>query len=70
MCVLSMCVLAVLSCQAVVKVLSPQDGRQSIVDAAQKLCQAVEQRERTAKDIDVAVLDSLLRGEPDHNNTS
>ncbi|XP_076128715.1 dehydrodolichyl diphosphate synthase complex subunit nus1 [Alosa pseudoharengus] len=51
----------VLSCQAVVKVLSPEDGRQGIVEAAQKLCRAVEQRERAAKDIDVTLLDSLLR---------
>ncbi|XP_051730029.1 dehydrodolichyl diphosphate synthase complex subunit nus1 isoform X3 [Ctenopharyngodon idella] len=51
----------VLSCQSVVKVFSPDDGRLSIVQAAQQLCRAVEQRERTSKDIDVTVLDSLLR---------
>ena len=60
---------AALSCQAVVKVLSPDDGRQGIVEAAQKLCRAVEQRERAIKDIDVNVLDSLLRGELDHTHT-
>lgn len=51
----------VLSCQAVVKALSPDDGRPSIVRAAQELCKAVEQKERSSKDIDVHTLDSLLR---------
>ncbi|XP_059368268.1 dehydrodolichyl diphosphate synthase complex subunit nus1 [Carassius carassius] len=51
----------VLSCQSVVKVFSPDDGRLSIVQAAQQLCRAVEQKERTLKDINVTVLDSLLR---------
>lgn len=46
-----------------VKVLSPDDGRLSIVQAAQQLCRDVEQREKTSKDINVTVLDSLLRGE-------
>lgn len=45
------------------KVLSPDDGRLSIVQAAQQLCRAVEQKEKTSKDINVTVLDSLLRGE-------
>jgi undecaprenyl pyrophosphate synthase len=47
----------------VVKVLSPDDGKLRIVQAAQELCRAVEQMEKTAKDINVTVLDSLLRGE-------
>ncbi|XP_042602715.1 dehydrodolichyl diphosphate synthase complex subunit nus1-like [Cyprinus carpio] len=51
----------VLSCQSVVKVLSPDDGRLSIVQAAQQLCRDVEQKEKTLKDINVTVLDSLLR---------
>ncbi|XP_043076332.1 dehydrodolichyl diphosphate synthase complex subunit nus1 isoform X2 [Puntigrus tetrazona] len=51
----------VLSCQSVVKVLSPDDGRLSIVQAAQQLCRAIEQKEKTSKDINVTVLDSLLR---------
>uniref|UniRef100_A0A672PM76 ditrans,polycis-polyprenyl diphosphate synthase [(2E,6E)-farnesyldiphosphate specific] n=1 Tax=Sinocyclocheilus grahami TaxID=75366 RepID=A0A672PM76_SINGR len=51
----------VLSCQSVVKVLSPDDGRLSIVQAAQQLCRAVELKEKTSKDINVTVLDSLLR---------
>ncbi|XP_051511149.1 dehydrodolichyl diphosphate synthase complex subunit nus1-like [Myxocyprinus asiaticus] len=51
----------VLSCQSVVKVLSPDDGQLSIVQAAQQLCKAVERKERTSKDINVTVLDSLLR---------
>lgn len=55
--------LIVLSCQSVVKVLSPDDGQLSIVQAAQQLCKAVEQKEKTSKDIDVTLLDSLLRGE-------
>ncbi|KAI7800137.1 dehydrodolichyl diphosphate synthase complex subunit nus1 [Triplophysa rosa] len=50
-----------LSCQSVVKVLSPDDGQLSIVQAAQQLCKAVEQKEKTSKDIDVTLLDSLLR---------
>ncbi|XP_007255434.2 dehydrodolichyl diphosphate synthase complex subunit nus1 [Astyanax mexicanus] len=50
-----------LLCQTVVKVLSPDDGKLRIVQAAQQLCKAVEKKERTSKDIDVTVLDSLLR---------
>lgn len=52
-----------LSCQSVLKVLSPDDGKLRIVQAAQQLCRAVEQMEKTSKDINVTVLDSLLRGE-------
>ncbi|GAA6111226.1 dehydrodolichyl diphosphate synthase complex subunit nus1, partial [Tachysurus ichikawai] len=48
-------------CQSVVKVLSPDDGKLSIVRAAQQLCKAVEQKESTPKDISITVLDSLLR---------
>ncbi|CDQ75418.1 dehydrodolichyl diphosphate synthase complex subunit nus1 [Oncorhynchus mykiss] len=51
----------VLSCQSVLKVLSPDDGKLRIVQAAQQLCRAVEQREKTSEDINVTVLDSLLR---------
>ncbi|XP_030628526.1 dehydrodolichyl diphosphate synthase complex subunit nus1 [Chanos chanos] len=51
----------VFSNQTTVKVLSPEDGRPSIVRAAQQLCEAVEQKETTSKDISVSVLDSLLR---------
>ncbi|KAJ8396227.1 hypothetical protein AAFF_G00020940 [Aldrovandia affinis] len=51
----------VMSCQAVVKVLSPDDGKPSIVRAAQELCRSVEQKERRSKDIDVHLLDSILR---------
>ncbi|XP_029903375.1 dehydrodolichyl diphosphate synthase complex subunit nus1 [Myripristis murdjan] len=51
----------VLSCRPVVKVLSPEDGKQSIVQAAQQLCRSVENKERTFKDISVSMLDTLLR---------
>ncbi|XP_056150657.1 dehydrodolichyl diphosphate synthase complex subunit nus1 [Lampris incognitus] len=51
----------VLSCQSVVKVLSPEDGKQSIVQVAQQLCRAVEQKEKNFKDIDVSTIDTLLR---------
>uniref|UniRef100_A0A3B3SWT0 ditrans,polycis-polyprenyl diphosphate synthase [(2E,6E)-farnesyldiphosphate specific] n=1 Tax=Paramormyrops kingsleyae TaxID=1676925 RepID=A0A3B3SWT0_9TELE len=43
-------------------VLSSDDGKHSIVTAARQLCRAVEQRERASKDIDVHMLDSMLRG--------
>ncbi|XP_028295273.1 dehydrodolichyl diphosphate synthase complex subunit nus1 [Gouania willdenowi] len=51
----------VLSCRSTVKVLSPEDGKQSIVEAAQQICRSVENRERSSKDISVSVLDILLR---------
>ncbi|XP_071370714.1 dehydrodolichyl diphosphate synthase complex subunit nus1 [Centroberyx affinis] len=51
----------VLSCRPVVKVLSPEDGKQSIVQAAQQLCRSVENKERSFKDINVSMLDTLLR---------
>ncbi|XP_077366707.1 dehydrodolichyl diphosphate synthase complex subunit nus1 [Festucalex cinctus] len=51
----------VLSCRPTVKVLSPEDGKQSIVRAAQQLCHSVENKERSSKDITVSMLDALLR---------
>uniref|UniRef100_A0A3B4T581 ditrans,polycis-polyprenyl diphosphate synthase [(2E,6E)-farnesyldiphosphate specific] n=1 Tax=Seriola dumerili TaxID=41447 RepID=A0A3B4T581_SERDU len=48
--------------QPTVKVLSPEDGKQSIVQAAQQLCRSVENKERRSKDISVSMLDILLRG--------
>lgn len=51
----------VLSCRPTVKVLSPEDGKQSIVQAAQQLCRSVENKERSSKDISVSMLDILLR---------
>lgn len=60
MCV-CMCV-SVMSCRPTVEMLSPEDGKQSIVQAAQQLCQLVENKEKSSKDIDVSMLDILLRG--------
>ncbi|XP_029281134.1 dehydrodolichyl diphosphate synthase complex subunit nus1 [Cottoperca gobio] len=51
----------VVSCRPTVKVLSPEDGKQSIVQAAQQLCRSVENKERSSKDISVSMLDLLLR---------
>lgn len=51
----------VLHCQPVVQVLSEDDGKQSIVRAAQRLCREVEQKQRSSSDISVALLDSTLR---------
>ncbi|KAK9531161.1 hypothetical protein VZT92_010603 [Zoarces viviparus] len=51
----------VVSCSPTVKVLSPEDGKQSIVQAAQQLCRSVENKERSSKDISVSMLDVLLR---------
>ncbi|CAK6970181.1 dehydrodolichyl diphosphate synthase complex subunit nus1 [Scomber scombrus] len=51
----------VVSCRPIVKVLSPEDGKQSIVQAAQQLCRSVENKERSSKDISVSMLDALLR---------
>lgn len=51
----------VVSCRSTVKVLSPADGKQSIVQAAQQLCRSVENKERSSKDISVSMLDMLLR---------
>lgn len=50
------------SCRRTVKVLSSEDGKQSIVQAAQQLCRSVENKERSPDDISVNVLDALLRG--------
>ncbi|XP_008396797.1 dehydrodolichyl diphosphate synthase complex subunit nus1 [Poecilia reticulata] len=52
----------VVSCRPIVKVLSPEDGKHSIVQAARKLCHSVEKKEWSSKDISVSVLDILLRG--------
>ncbi|XP_036004670.1 dehydrodolichyl diphosphate synthase complex subunit nus1 isoform X1 [Fundulus heteroclitus] len=51
----------VVSCRPMVKVLSPEDGKHSIVLAARKLCHSVEKKEWTSKDISVSMLDILLR---------
>lgn len=51
----------VVSCRPTVKVLSPEDGKQSIVQAAQQICRSVENKERSSKDISVSMLDVLLR---------
>ncbi|XP_051234564.1 dehydrodolichyl diphosphate synthase complex subunit nus1 isoform X1 [Dicentrarchus labrax] len=51
----------VVSCRPTVKVLSPEDGKQTIVQAAQQLCRSVENKERSSKDISVSMLDILLR---------
>ncbi|XP_037541215.1 dehydrodolichyl diphosphate synthase complex subunit nus1 [Nematolebias whitei] len=51
----------VVSCRSTVKVLSPEDGKQTIVQAARKLCHSVENKERSSKDISVSMLDILLR---------
>ncbi|XP_047244448.1 dehydrodolichyl diphosphate synthase complex subunit nus1 isoform X2 [Girardinichthys multiradiatus] len=51
----------VVSCRPIVKVLSPEDGKHSIVQAARKLCHSVEKKEWSAKDISVSMLDILLR---------
>ncbi|KAM9356366.1 dehydrodolichyl diphosphate synthase complex subunit nus1 [Pholidichthys leucotaenia] len=51
----------VVSCRSTVKVLSPEDGKQSIVQVAQQLCRSVENKEKSSKDISVSMLDLLLR---------
>ncbi|KAL6096227.1 nus1 [Pungitius sinensis] len=51
----------VVSCRPTVKVLSPEDGKQSIVQAARQLCRSVENKEKGSKDISVSMLDVLLR---------
>ncbi|XP_034756920.1 dehydrodolichyl diphosphate synthase complex subunit nus1 [Etheostoma cragini] len=51
----------VLSCRPTLKVVSPEDGKQSIVQAAQQLCRSVENKERSSKDISVSMLDTMLR---------
>ncbi|MBN3292944.1 NGBR synthase, partial [Polypterus senegalus] len=52
----------VLSCKATVNILSPSDGKSSIVKAAQKFCQLVQQQQKRPCDIDVNLLDSFLQG--------
>ncbi|CAG5950713.1 unnamed protein product [Menidia menidia] len=52
----------VVSCRPTVKVLSPEDGKHSIVQAARQLCHSVETKQRSSRDIDVSMLDVLLRG--------
>ncbi|CAG5950703.1 unnamed protein product [Menidia menidia] len=51
----------VVSCRPTVKVLSPEDGKHSIVQAARQLCHSVETKQRSSRDIDVSMLDVLLR---------
>ncbi|XP_069370939.1 dehydrodolichyl diphosphate synthase complex subunit nus1 [Paralichthys olivaceus] len=51
----------VVSCRPTVKVLSPEDGKQSIVQVAQQLCRSVENKERSSRDISVTMLDTMLR---------
>ncbi|KAM6915334.1 dehydrodolichyl diphosphate synthase complex subunit nus1 [Xenentodon cancila] len=51
----------VVSCRPTVKVLSPEDGKFSIVQAAKQLCHSVENKERSSRDISVSTLDKLLR---------
>lgn len=51
----------VVSCRPTVNILSPEDGKQRIVAAAQQLCRSVENKERSPKDISVSTLDSMLR---------
>uniref|UniRef100_A0A1A7Z6B1 ditrans,polycis-polyprenyl diphosphate synthase [(2E,6E)-farnesyldiphosphate specific] n=1 Tax=Iconisemion striatum TaxID=60296 RepID=A0A1A7Z6B1_9TELE len=51
----------VVSCRPTLKVLSPEDGKHSIVQAARKLCHSVENKEKSSKDISVSMLDDLLR---------
>ncbi|KAG8582561.1 hypothetical protein GDO81_008109 [Engystomops pustulosus] len=45
----------------VLKVLSPEDGKPNIVKAAQNFCQLVADGQKTPADLDVDVLDHLLR---------
>lgn len=51
----------VVSCRPILKVLCPEDGKQSIVQAAQQLCRSVENKQSSSKDISVSSLDILLR---------
>lgn len=45
----------------VLKVLSPEDGKPNIVNAAQNFCQLVADRQKTPADLDVDAFDHLLR---------
>uniref|UniRef100_UPI00398E939E dehydrodolichyl diphosphate synthase complex subunit nus1 n=1 Tax=Pristiophorus japonicus TaxID=55135 RepID=UPI00398E939E len=51
----------VLFCPTTVKVLSPDDGKADIVKAAKKYCQLVAQQQRRSIDLNVNIMDSLLR---------
>ncbi|XP_043930271.1 dehydrodolichyl diphosphate synthase complex subunit NUS1 isoform X2 [Protopterus annectens] len=51
----------VLSCQSVIKVLSPEDGKASLVKAAQKFCQLVEDQQSKPTDMNIGVFDNLLK---------
>ncbi|XP_064412284.1 dehydrodolichyl diphosphate synthase complex subunit nus1 isoform X3 [Latimeria chalumnae] len=51
----------VLSCQARVNMLSPGDGKENIVKAAQRFCQSVAQQQRNSTDLDVNLMDSLVK---------
>ncbi|MEE6476122.1 hypothetical protein FKM82_010982 [Ascaphus truei] len=51
----------VLSHRPTLKVLSPEDGKAHIVKAAQSFCQLVAQKQKRPTDLDVNVLDHLLR---------
>ncbi|XP_064412283.1 dehydrodolichyl diphosphate synthase complex subunit nus1 isoform X2 [Latimeria chalumnae] len=53
--------LQVLSCQARVNMLSPGDGKENIVKAAQRFCQSVAQQQRNSTDLDVNLMDSLVK---------
>lgn len=53
---------SVVSCRPTVKLLSSEDGKQRIVQAAQQLCRSVEKKVMSSKDIDVSMLDIILRG--------
>lgn len=62
-----MCVcVSVVSCRPTVKLLSSEDGKQRIVQAAQQLCRSVENKAMTSKDISVSMLDVILRGTKAH----
>lgn len=56
-----LCFPPVLNCQSAVKVLAPEDGKADIVRAAQEFCQLVAQQQKKSTDMDVHMLDRLLR---------
>lgn len=56
---------SVVSCRPTVKLLSSEDGKQRIVQAAQQLCRSVEKNAMSSKDISVSMLDGILRGTDD-----
>ncbi|XP_029452295.1 dehydrodolichyl diphosphate synthase complex subunit NUS1 [Rhinatrema bivittatum] len=53
------------SCQTAVRVLSPEDGKEDIVQAAHEFCQLVAQQQKQPSDLSVKVLDDLLRSSKD-----